>query len=366
MSRSKSERFAVIMAGGSGTRFWPLSRRSRPKQLLAIVDHDSLLQQTVARMRGLVPPERIVVVTGREHAAAVRRQLPGVPAENILVEPVGRNTAPCIALAAEWIHRRSPASVMAVMPSDHAIGDATAFRRTVRRAFAVAEEAEVLVTLGIRPAHAETGYGYIKLGAAIDEGVPRVFRVARFREKPPAAVARRFVASGRYLWNAGIFVWRTAVIRAAVQRHLPRVGEPLRRARLGGRRRSVAPASLYRSLPSVSIDVGVMEPAATRSGSPGVAVVACDFGWSDVGNWAALARVWGRDRAGNAARGRTTLLESSGLTVYAGTRLVATLGLQDLVIVDTPDALLVCPASRAQDVRLVVAELARRYGGSFA
>jgi mannose-1-phosphate guanylyltransferase len=364
MSGSKYERFAVIMAGGSGTRFWPLSRRVRPKQLLAIVNRRSLLQETVARMRGLVATERVVVVTGREHAAAVRRQLPELAADNILVEPVGRNTAPCIALAAEWIHRRAPGSVMAVMPSDHAIRDIKAFRRTLRRAFAVAEREEALVTLGVRPTHPDTGYGYINAGADIDERAPCVFRVARFREKPPATVAKRYVASGRYLWNAGIFVWRTAVIRAALERHLPRVAAPLRQAALGGRRLRL-PLSLYRVLPSVSIDVGVMEPAAARRGPPAVVVIACDFGWSDVGNWAALGPVWGRDRKGNASRGRTTLLDSSGMTVYAGTRLVAGLGVHDLIIVDTPDAVLVCPASRAQDVRLVVAELARRYGESF-
>jgi len=360
---ARSKRFAVVMAGGSGTRFWPLSRQARPKQLLPITSKRSLLQDTVARVLPLVPPERIVVVTGREHAAAVREQLPQVPPANILVEPMGRNTAPCIALAAEWIHRREPESAMAVMPSDHAIDNPSAFRRTLRRAFEVAERGEHLVTLGIKPTRPETGYGYIHVGDSLDRRRPRVCRVARFREKPPPAVARRFVASGRYLWNAGIFVWRTATIRAGLQRYLPQVTGALAKVRFAKRNTRVS-AEVYRGLPSVSIDVGVMEPA-SRTGDRGLAVVKCDCGWSDVGNWAALPAVWGRDRHGNAARGRAVLLESSGMTVYAGTRLVAALGVRDLVVVETADAVLVCPARRAQDVRLVVEELKRHYGESF-
>jgi len=353
----------VIMAGGSGTRFWPLSRQARPKQLLPITSNRSLLQETVARVRPLVALECIVVVTGREHAAAVGEQLPELPAANILVEPMGRNTAPCIALAAEWIHRRAPESAMVVMPSDHAIGNASAFRRTLRRAFEVAERGDSLVTLGIKPTHPETGYGYIHAGGAIDHRRPRVCRVARFREKPPPAVARRFVASGQYLWNAGIFVWRAATIRSCLQRHLPQVTAALAKVRFSTGSTRVA-ATVYRGLPSVSIDVGVMEPA-SRARDTEVAVVQCDCGWSDVGSWAALPAVWGRDRHGNAARGSTVLLESSGMTVYAATRLVATLGVRDLVVVETPDAVLVCPARRAQDVRLVVDALRRRHGESF-
>ncbi|HUI27844.1 MAG TPA: mannose-1-phosphate guanylyltransferase [Candidatus Kryptonia bacterium] len=350
-------RYAVIMAGGSGTRFWPWSRRALPKQLLPIVSRRSMLQETAARLRSLVPPERIVIVTGGEHAAAVRRQLPNVPRRNILTEPVGRNTAPCVAVAAEWIHRRAPESSMVVLPADHAIGNVPAFRSTLRRAFAIAEGEGALVTLGVRPAHAETGYGYIKVGALLDRGRHAASRVARFCEKPAAVMARRFVASGRYLWNAGIFVWQTAAIRSALARHAPEIARRVQRTRTIG---PVIPASLYRRMPSVAIDVAVMEPASqSRNGSP-VAVVTADFGWSDVGSWAALPALWGHDRAGNAVRGNAVLIDSENATVVGGRRVIAVLGVRDLVVVDTPDALLICRSSRAQDVRRVVTELERR------
>ncbi|MBI4514861.1 MAG: mannose-1-phosphate guanylyltransferase [Deltaproteobacteria bacterium] len=350
------------MAGGAGTRFWPLSRRARPKQLLPIASERTMLQDTVARIAPLVPPARIVVVTGHEHAAAVRQQLPLLPARNILVEPIGRNTAPCIALAAEWIHRQEPDSAMAVLPADHAIRNPAGFRRTVRRAFAVAEQANALVTLGVLPTRPETGYGYIKTGVAADRGRPQLSWVAEFREKPDARRARRLVASGRYLWNAGIFVWRTAVIRAALERHLPALAAAVakltaRWPRSGGSIRLAA----YRQLPSVSIDVGVMEPAAAAPAhGTRVAVVAADFGWSDVGSWAALAELWGHDGAGNAVRGNAVLVDTTATTVYGDKRLVALLGVHDLVVVDTPDALLICPAARAQEVRAVVAKLERQ------
>ncbi|HTO57925.1 MAG TPA: mannose-1-phosphate guanylyltransferase [Pseudomonadales bacterium] len=344
------------MAGGSGTRFWPWSRRALPKQLLPIVTRRSMLQETAARLRGLIAPKRILVVTGRDHAAAVRKQLPRVPRENILVEPIGRNTAPCIAVAAEWIHRRAPQSSMVVLPADHAIGDVAEFRNVLRRAFRIAERDGALVTLGVKPTRPETGYGYLKAGRSLDRAVPRASRVARFREKPPLATARQFVASGKFFWNAGIFVWQTATIRSALARHAPTIARPVQRL---SKLTSMVPAALYRSMPSVAVDVAVMEPAARGGGVP-VAVVAADFGWSDVGSWAALSALWPRDRAGNAVRGNVVLVDSTTATVVGGRRVIALLGTRDLVIVDTPDALLICPAERAQEVRRVVAELERR------
>jgi mannose-1-phosphate guanylyltransferase len=348
--------FAVVMAGGSGTRFWPLSRRARPKQLLSIASRRTMLQDTVARLAPLVPAQRTLVVTGRQHAEAVRRQLPRLPAANILVEPTGRNTAPCIALASEWIDRREPDSTMVVVPADHAIANARAFRRTVSRAVNVAVGTGALVTLGIRPSYAETGYGYIKLGPVLDRCKPAAFRVERFREKPPAAQARRFIGSGHYLWNTGIFVWQTAVIRAMLRRHVSGIVEVV--GKLGADLRPSR--SMYEKLPAVSIDVAVMEPTATIGGSPLVAVVAAEFDWSDVGSWAALAGLWGRDGDGNAIRGKVIVAETTRTTVLGSRRLVAVLGVSDLVVVDAPDALLVCSVRRAQDVRVIVSELQRR------
>ncbi|HVN85094.1 MAG TPA: mannose-1-phosphate guanylyltransferase [Candidatus Binatia bacterium] len=355
---SSGARFAVVMAGGSGTRFWPWSRRRRPKQLLPIIGSRTMLQQTMARLDGVVPPERIVVVTGREHARAVHQQLPDIPADNILVEACGRNTAACIAIAAEWLHRRVSGARMAVLPADHAISDAAAFRRALRRAFALAEERAALVTLGVRPTNPETGYGYIKIGPALDRATPRAWRVDGFREKPNLTTARRFVASRRYRWNAGIFVWQVDVIRAALARFAPEIAGPIQDLTVVSRR---IPASLYRRLPSLAIDVAVMEPAATaNSDAIDVAVVEANFGWSDVGNWSAVRDLWKRDEHGNAVRGRALVLDGAGNTVVAGRRLVAMMGVGDLVVVDVDDALLICPAHRAQDVRKIVAELERR------
>lgn len=347
------------MAGGAGTRFWPLSRRAKPKQLLPIASERTMLQDTAARLFPLIPAERIVVVTGHEHAAAVRRQLPNVPRANILIEPIGRNTAPCIALAAEWIHRRAPKSAMAVFPADHAIRDPGAFRRTVKRAFGIAESDGALVTLGVRPTHPETGYGYIKVGVTRDHQQPRAFRVEQFKEKPTAGVARRYVTSGEYLWNAGIFAWRTDVIRAELARRLPEVHAVIAKLPLRSPR---VPRRAYESLRSLPIDIAVMEPAARSSGPP-VAVVAADFGWTDVGSWVAASALWAHDGQRNAVRGRAVLIDCSGATVYGDasrTGVVALIGMRDTVVVETRDALLVCPADRAQEVRTVVAELERR------
>jgi mannose-1-phosphate guanylyltransferase len=356
-------RFAVIMAGGTGTRFWPLSRRRKPKQLLAITSRHSLLQETAARLESLIAPNRILVVTGNEHARAVVQQMPRLPQENVLVEPVGRNTAPCIAVAAEWIHRRAPESSMVVLPSDHAIASPAAFRRALGRAFAIAEGGSALVTLGVRPAYAETGYGYVERAAALDRRKPRAYRVARFREKPTIAVARRFASSGRHFWNAGIFVWRTQVIRAAMRDYLPALTSAAARLFPGRARRPRWSLRGYRRMPAVSIDVSVMQPAAGARGSDRfVAVVEADFGWSDVGSWAAVADLWARDAAANAVRGRVILLDVTGSTVLGSSdrRLVSLVGVRDLVVVDTPDALLVCPRQRAQDVRRLVMEIQRR------
>ena len=339
------------MAGGSGTRFWPSSRRRVPKQLLAIGGRRSLLADTVARLRPLVAPARTHVVTAVDHAAAVRRELSGVPRANVIVEPQGRNTAAAIALAALRLAAIAPDAVMAVLPSDHVIGDPSAFRATLARAFDVAERSDALVTLGVAPTHAETGYGYIAIGPPLD-GVPGAHAVARFIEKPDRARAEALVASGDVLWNAGIFAWRVERILAELERRLPDVVRPLARAvELGS---ASALARAYRQLPAVSIDTGILEHA------DGIAVVRASFPWSDVGSWAAVASLWRRDGAANATRGAVVAVDSEGCVVDAGSRLVAVLGVRDLVVVDTPDAILVCPTGRAQDVRLVVDELRRR------
>ncbi len=335
------------MAGGSGTRFWPRSRRLLPKQLLPVLGARSLLQETVERLRGVVAPEQILIVTHRDHAAAVRRQLPRVPRRNVLVEPVARNTAPCLALAALAIERRAPGATFVSLPADHAVADTRAFRAVLLEAFAWAAAEPVSVTIGIRPALPETGYGYIHVGASL---AGRTSRVRAFVEKPSAARARKFVSSKQYLWNSGMFAWRTTTIVDLFDRHLPAVIGPLRSV-IGkrGRAFSAALARAYARMPSISIDYGVMERARN------VLVVGADFGWSDVGSWAALAAL-----GAASVRGQTVHVDAERSVVFGNGRLVALVGVDDLIVVDTPDALLVCHRERAQDVRRVVAELSRR------
>jgi mannose-1-phosphate guanylyltransferase len=334
------------MAGGSGTRFWPRSRRLVPKQLLPVLGSQSLLQETVKRLRGFVPTEQILIVTHRDHATAVRRQLPDVPRGNVLVEAIARNTAPCLALAALEIERRAPGAVFVSVPADHAIADVAEFRATLLEAMAWAAAEPVAVTIGIRPTAPETGYGYIHVGAA---RAGRTARVRAFVEKPDAARARRFLAGRKHLWNSGMFAWRTTTILALLDRLLPDVMRPLRAAMAKpARQRDAALARAYARVPSISIDYGVMEHARD------VLVVAGAFGWNDVGSWAALAEIPG------AAASQVIPVDADGSVVFGNGRLVAVVGLEDVIVVDTPDAVLVCHRDRAQDVRRVVDELGRR------
>jgi mannose-1-phosphate guanylyltransferase len=345
------------MAGGSGTRFWPRSRARTPKQLLPIAGRRSLLADTLARIRPLVGSRRTLVVTGAGHATAVRRAARGVPRANVLVEPEGRNTAAAIALAALRLAADSPDAVMIVLPADHAVGDADRFRDTLARAMTVAETTDRLVTIGIPPTYPETGYGYIQVGEPLDRDAEGAHAVVRFLEKPDRERAATLIAGGDVLWNAGIFAWRVERIVAELWRWLPELMTPLEAALRRGTAAALARA--YRRLPAISIDHGVLERADR------VAVVRATFPWSDVGSWAAVADLWRDGDAANAVRGNAVVLDSGGCVVDAGSRLVALVGVHDMIVVDTPDAVLVCPIARAQDVRLIVDELRRRRLGRY-
>jgi mannose-1-phosphate guanylyltransferase len=343
------------MAGGTGTRFWPRSRGRTPKQLLPVLGTRSMLQETVARVRPVVGRDRILVVTARDQAAAVRAQL-RARGDTILREPLPRNTAAAVALAALTVARRDPRAVLAVVPSDHAIGDLAAFRADLRLACDVAERLSALVTLGIEPTRPETGYGYLQVGDGLPGARGRVAWVRRFVEKPARARAEALLRAGRVLWNTGIFAWRVDVILAALRRHLPAVLGPMEAAGRSPR----ALGAAYAGLPSVSIDTGVLERAER------LAVVRGRFRWSDVGSWAALEPLAGSPPNGrNVIRGRALPIDSRGCVVDSPQRLVALLGVEDLVVVDSPDALLVCRKDRAQDVRRVVDELRRRGLGRY-
>jgi mannose-1-phosphate guanylyltransferase len=341
---------AVIMAGGFGTRFWPASRKALPKQFLPIGSKRALIAETARRLDGLVALENVLVVTGREHVALVRRFLPKLPPENVLAEPVGRNTAPCVAWASVELARRGGDTVQIVLPSDHVIEPPREFRKVLRAACDEAIETRALCTLGVQPTHAATGYGYIEGAEKLAErDGTDVLRVARFVEKPDRARAEQFLASGRFFWNAGIFVWRTDAILAALEEHAADIVGPLRTMR-----NAEDVERVYPSLRSAPIDVAVMEKAAA------VHVLPIRFRWSDVGSWAALPEVLAADPHGNVASGGALVLahDAQGNVVH-GKRgeTIALVGVKDLVVVRAGKALLVMPRERAQDVKHIVARL---------
>ena len=331
---------AVLLAGGSGTRFWPLSRAQRPKQFLELVTDRTLLAETYARVAPLCGPPHTWVVCGRSHADAVRAALPELLPEHVLVEPAARNTAPAIGLAAGRALREDRDALLLVLPSDHHIAHPDRFRQA----------------LGIRPTRAETGYGYLRRGAERERGV---FAVEAFVEKPDAATARGYLQDPRYSWNAGIFVFRADALLEALRRHLPAVHDGLARISAD----AASAGEIFPRLPSISIDYGVMEPesASTRR----IALVAADdLGWSDVGSFATLPEVRKLDARGNALSGDALALECTDCVVLSeGGRLVAALGLDGLCVIDSGDALLVIPRDRAQDVRAVVEALKARGRG---
>lgn len=349
--------YTVIMAGGSGTRFWPLSRRLRPKQLLPLGGDGStaLLTATARRVAGLSPLERVLVVTRADLADGTRAALPGLPPENLLLEPAGRNTAPCVAWATATVQRRDPTAVIVVLAADAFIEDEGAFVAALRTA-AEAAASGAIVTLGIRPTRPETGYGYLHVGDVLANAPDGVYKVRAFVEKPDAARAAAFVSGSAHLWNAGIFVFRADVMRAAVAAHLPAVSEALDAFDVAAKSSPDAEmnevAARYPTLPNISIDYGVMEKVSE------VAVVPVSCGWSDVGSWQASWELGAKDERQNVVRGAladAVLVDASGNVVVSPSgKVVALVGVRDLVVVDTPDALLVVPRERAQDVKKAV------------
>ena len=346
--------YAVIMAGGAGTRFWPLSRTTRPKQFLALgPDARSLLRATAERVWEVLAPDRTIVVTAESQREQVARELPELSPELILAEPVGRNTAPCIGWAASHIRRHDDSAIMAVLPADHYIDENEAYVDTLRRGIAAATHGD-FVTIGIRPTRAETGYGYIEVGAELEPGV---FRARRFVEKPNRQRAEQFVASDSFLWNSGMFFFLASQILDAIDKHLPGLGEALKgfdRAALEGRE-SDAVAETYAELPAVSIDHGIMEKVDAVSVVPG------SFPWSDLGSWTSAWELATQDEQRNVTRDDAICIDATGNYVHAPLeKLVALVGVHDLVVVDTGDALLIIPRDRTQDVREVVATLRER------
>ncbi|HYC78257.1 MAG TPA: mannose-1-phosphate guanylyltransferase [Planctomycetota bacterium] len=342
---------AVIMAGGGGTRFWPRSRRLKPKQFLSFAGEASLLRQTVARLEGMVPLERTLVITGAEHAALAREHT-GLPASCIIAEPERRDTAACIGLGARLAERIREDAVLLVLSADHLIEPAAAFRDTMMRAAAVASEHDALVAIGLRPMRPAVGFGYIETSRLLDDGRPAAWRVESFREKPDLETARRFLAAGNFLWNSGIFAFQAKTVLEAIRTHVPELHAGL--ARLKDPR---DPAELYREypgLPKISIDFGVMERAQNRL------AVEATFNWDDVGTFDALARYIPADAAGNVARGDAVFLDAKNVLVDNDVRgLVVVSGVSDLLVVRSGDVVMILPRKDAESVKGIVDRLAK-------
>ena len=347
--------YGVILAGGSGTRFWPLSRERFPKQLLRIIGEGTLIQQTFERLVQQISPKQITIVTNDIQGESIRLQLHEWKddlRDNLILEPQGRNTAPAIALTALQLVHRDPEAVMVVVPADHVVKATKKFMKAVQFATKLAEQGH-LVTFGIHPSRPETGYGYIqpnkrkRLGA---QGLLGGFSVARFVEKPNLTTAKRYCRSGNYFWNSGIFVWKASAILEELALHQPVLSKLLKglKKRVGTPEFTASLQKVYAKMPSLSIDHAVMEHSA-RS-----AVVPVDFGWSDVGSWGSLEEVAPLDKAGNVRNGNIVDVGSQNSVLFADRRVVATIGLDNMVVVDTPDATLVCPKDRAQDVKSIV------------
>lgn len=348
------------MAGGVGTRFWPRSRERTPKQLLEILGKGTMIQNSVRRLEGLIDQHDVFVVTNRTQRNLIMKQLPSLPEENILIEPVGRNTAPCIALAALHVRRQDPSGVMVVLPSDHIIQDKTEFHRILGLAADVARDSQGLVTIGILATHPETGYGYIQVFNELGEKNPYaskgVYRVKTFAEKPNLQTAERFLASGDFLWNSGMFVWSVDAILREIETCLPDLWSELQKIDevIGTPAYVSTVETVYGMIRGISIDYGVMEKAKD------VYVIPSQFGWSDIGSWDEVYRLAGKDDNGNSVTGRLIQKDTANSLVFSPDKVVATIGVSDLIIINTDDALLVCRRGRSQDVKEVSDFLKRK------
>jgi len=349
--------YGLILAGGRGTRFWPRSRKRSAKQVLNVVGERSLIQATVDRLAPVIAPERIWILTNDHLREAIARQLPEVPKRQILAEPMQRNTAPAIGLAAHILHSLDPDAVMGVFPSDHVIGKPGLYRATLRTAFKSAAAGGLMV-VGIPPRWPETGYGYIEFPRQAQSAhwAGTVFPVQKFHEKPALPKARRYLAAGNYYWNSGMFFWRAGVLLDELRRHLPKTATVLAALpRFGGRGFDQRLRSAFPLCDNISIDYAVLEKADNVSGIP-----AADFGWNDVGSWNAVYELLPRDGCGNVIAGESICLDAHNNFVDARGKTVALVGVDDLIVVDTPDALLVASRDRAQQVGEIVKALEKR------
>lgn len=343
---------ALIMAGGRGERFWPKSRKSLPKQFLSLTDDGkTMIQLTVERILPLVKMEDIYISTNRDYKELVRQQLPEIPEENILCEPVGRNTAPCIGLGAVHMRKKYEDAVMYVLPSDHLIKYTSIFLSTLTDAGEVAEQGENLVTLGITPDCPETGYGYIKF--LPDQMLGRAFEVDRFVEKPDLETAKEYVASEQYLWNSGMFIWKVSTILKNLETYLPETYQGLNRIAdaIGTEEEELVLEKEFSAFQSESIDYGIMEKAKN------IYILSGSFGWDDVGSWLAVGRIKKSNEFGNVINGNAVTVDTKNCIIQGGKKLIATVGIEDIIVVDTEDALLICEKDSAGNIKKVLENL---------
>ena len=348
----REKKTALIMAGGRGERFWPRSRQNMPKQFLSLTDDGkTMIQLTVERILPLVNMEDIFIVTNRSYKDLVREQLPDLPDENILCEPVGKNTAPCIGLGAVHIAKKYGDAVMMVLPSDHLIKYTSLFLNTLSDACEVAEQGGNLVTLGIAPDCPETGYGYIKFQP--EQTLGRAFAVERFVEKPDLETAKAYLASEQYLWNSGMFIWKTSTILDNLQAHLPETYAGLCKIReaIGTPMEEQVLEREFQGFRAESIDYGVMEKARD------IYILSGAFGWDDVGSWLAVSRIKRSNELGNVVNGNVVTVDTRNTTIQGSEKLIAAVGLEDMIVVDSEDALLICEKDHAGDIKKVLENL---------
>jgi mannose-1-phosphate guanylyltransferase len=340
--------YVLILAGGSGERFWPYSRRARPKQLLKLFSDQTMLEETMARLGTAVPPDRIFVLTNREQEAVVRAACPGLPAENIVAEPAKRDTAPAVALGVGLVLRRDPQAVMAVLPADHLIQDVEAFRRDLLAGAQAAADSGALLTIGIKPTWACPGFGYIEQGRRSGDGEPAIYEVQRFREKPDAALAESFLKQGNFRWNAGMFIWSIPAIMGELTKQAPELAAFVARMRTADDLPALL-ATDFPALPKISVDYAIMEKAAR------VLELEAGFDWDDVGSWTAVAKYLAQHEGDNAANCPLTTQDAAHNIVFSGGKKhIALVGVQDLIIIDTGDALLVCHRNEAENIKKLV------------
>lgn len=343
--------YAVIMAGGIGTRFWPYSRQSNPKQFLNVFGEDTMIQATIGRLQGLIPVERCYVVTHTRYVEKTFEQLPGLPLQNILAEPISRNTAPCIAYAAIELLKHDPDATMVVLPADHQIRNPRRFQEVLKVAVEKAQEPDALVTIGVEPTHPETGYGYIQYDMqSLEEDLDGLLacKVKAFAEKPDLATAERFLDSGDFLWNSGMFIWRADTILHQFQQFLPEVLEAFEPVSKATEPNLEQIEHAFRRSPKISIDYGIMERAQNVYVVPGA------FGWNDVGDWRAVYDLSEKDSQGNTFRGQVLAEDASRNLVFAGDKMVVLIGIHDAMVVNTDDAILICAKDATQKVKNAV------------